>query len=358
MSDTKTLAGISKEQIAEYNTKKAEVEIARTQQQHEDLQERRREMELLEKFDIGRDYSDYAANLANETEEYLIRARKSKVFLNEDFKSKIPFFARNIILVAAETGGGKSTVSANLTFQAIMQGQKVLVLTNEENPGDVYNRVTCLIKGWSYSEHEKFTDEQIATFKENIVHLSKRLTVIGDTYQGMHGCTTTIEGIENVCNSVLLKNNHYDVILFDYYQNIDRSVKAPAMQDWQVQYRFCKFLDQYKNKSPAALVVLSQKKPNQKDKELPFRESIEGRKTILNISTCALNVIKDIQNFRTLFEIKKSRFNNCVGDSIAVGFDKGQYVRYSDEFKLRSQSMRADKEQASLLSQIKMNGGT
>lgn len=358
MSDKKELSNISKEVINEYNTKKVEVDIHRIKQQHDEMNERKRELEQLENFDIARDYETYAQTLATETEDYLMRARKSKVFLNNDFKSKVPFFARNIILAAAETGGGKSTLSANLTYQAIMQGQKVLVLTNEENPGDVYNRVTALIHGWSYSEHEKFTDEQVKIFKENIVNLSKRLTVVGDEYQGMSGCTTTIEGIENVCNSLLRKKTEYDVILFDYYQNIDRSVKAPAMADWQVQYRFCKFLDQYKNKSNAALVVLSQKKPNQKDKELPFRESIEGRKTILNVSTCALNVVKDIQNYCTVFEIKKSRFNGCVGEAIRVGFDRGEYVQYTQDFKMKAQSLRADKEQAALMSQVKFNGGT
>lgn len=350
------LANIPKELVNEFNAKKIAVDMANIAQKHEELQERQKEIELLENFDIQASSEKYALELAAETGDYLQRARKSKVFINSDFKGKVPFFARNIILAAAETGAGKSTISANLTFQAIMQGQKVLVLTNEENPGDVYNRITALINGWSYSNHEKFTDEQIKAFKENIITLSKRLTVIGDTYDGMSGCTTTIEGIENVCTSLLRKKTEYDLIIFDYYQNIDRSVKAPALADWQVQYRFCKFLDQYKNKSNACLVVLSQKKPTVKDKELPFRESIEGRKTILNVATCALNVLKDVANYCTLFEIKKSRFNDCVGETVRVGFDKGEYVPYTQEFKMKAQNQRADKEQREIMSKVNPGG--
>lgn len=347
---------ISKEALNEYNTKKVEVEIARTTQAHEQLQEQRKELEKLESFDLGAYNEEYATKLAEETSDYLIRARKSKTFLNNDFRGKVPFFARNIILAAAETGGGKSTLSANLTCQAILQGQRVLVLSNEENPGDIYNRITCLIEGWSYSNHEKFTDEQIKKFKENIVTLSKRLTVIGDNYNDMNGCTTTIEGIENICNSLLRKKTEFDLIIFDYYQNIDRSVKVPGLSDIQVQYRFCKFLDQYKNKSSAALVVLSQKKPQPKDKEMPFREQIEGRKTILNVATCALDVVKDVENYCTLFKIMKSRFNDCIGQTLRVGFQKGKYVQYTNEFKLEAQTMRAAREQAELMAKVNPGG--
>ena len=141
------LSNIPKDLVNEFNSKKIEVDMARIAHQHEQLQEQRKELELLEKFDIGANNGKYVEELAAETGDYLLRARKSGVFLNNDFKGKVPFFARNIILAAAETGSGKSTISANLTYQAIRQAKKVLVLTNEENPGDVYNRVTCLLKG-------------------------------------------------------------------------------------------------------------------------------------------------------------------------------------------------------------------
>jgi KaiC/GvpD/RAD55 family RecA-like ATPase len=350
------LSGIDLNEVNEYNIKKQEVQRARIRREHEQLQEQKLELERLEELDLSLgNNKEYALELSQETEDYLLRARKSKVFLNNDFRGKIPFFARNIILCAAETGGGKSTISANLTYQAILQGQSILVFSNEENPGDVYNRITCLIYGWFYANHEKFTDEQIKTFKENIVTLSERITVIGDTYQERTGCTTTIEGIESACNSLIKKKIHYDLIIFDYYQNINRSVNNPGMADWQVQYRFCKFLDQYKNKSNSCLVVLSQKKAS-KDKELPFQESLEGRKSIMTVATCAINIVKDIANFCTLFEIKKSRFNDCVGDTIRVGFDKGKYVTYDQEFKSKALSLRADKENKELMAKVNPGG--
>jgi KaiC/GvpD/RAD55 family RecA-like ATPase len=350
------LAGVNPDLVSEFNAKKVEVDFARVTQAHEQLKERKEELQRLETLDLSiGGNKEYILGLAEETEDYLLRARNSKVFINDDFRGKIPFFARNIILIAAETGAGKSTISANLTYQAVLQGQKILVFSNEENPSDVYNRITCLIYNWFYSNHEKFTDEQIRIFKQNLVTLSERITVIGDTYDGRTGCTTTIEGIENACNSLIRKKIEYDLIIFDYYQNINRSVKNETMADWQVQYRFCKFLDQYKNRSNACLVVLSQKKSS-KDKEISFQESLEGRKSIMTVSTCAINLVKDVPNYCTLFEIKKSRFNDCVGDTIRVGFDKGKFVEYNQEFKMKALELRTAKEQKELMAKVNPGG--
>jgi KaiC/GvpD/RAD55 family RecA-like ATPase len=344
---------VPKEMLTEFNNKKLAVDLATTSQRFDELQEQQKELELLEKFNVEANKEEYIATLAAESKDYLLRARKSKVFLNDSFRGKVPFFARNIILCAAETGSGKSTISSNLTKQAIIQGMKVLVISNEENATDVYNRVTCLIEGISYSNHDKFSDEMIDLFSKRMPMLSKRLTVITDSYMGKTGCTTTIEGVENILNSLSRNKNEFDLIIFDYYQNIDHSVKNPKLADWQVQYRFCKFLDQFKNRSNAIIVVLAQKKPSQKDKELPFGEAIQGRKSILNIATCALNVIKDVDNYCTLFEIKKSRFNDCMGETIRVGFKRGEYVLYDNKFKMEALQMKGDKEQRELMATVK-----
>jgi len=346
------------EVIADLNKKKSELEKARIETQHEQLQEQRRELEMLSSFDLSKNDADYITALAKSSTDYLMKAKKSKVFLNSHFKGKVPLFPRNLILLGAETGTGKSTISANLTYNALMQGQKVLVLTNEEHPADVYNRISSLIKGWYYGDHENFTPEQIEFFEQNIERLSKKLTVVGDNYRGMTSCTTSIEGIESVLNNALIKNAEFDLIILDYYQNVDKSVKVPGMADWQVQYRLCKFLDQYKNMTNAAIVVLAQKKEGNKDKELPFKEAIEGRKTIVNVSTCAINVIKDAELSRKIFEIKKSRFNSCIGEKIYVGFSKGKYVEYTDEFKNEAMIRKEEKARNERMGGINpKNGG-
>ena len=349
------LSGVSVKEISEINAKKAEIEKSKVNLEYEELQEKNREVSALKALDLGAFDEAYALEIASENKDYLLSARSSKSFLNDSFRGKVPFFSRNIILAVAETGGGKSTISANLTYSAILQGLKVLVITNEENQGDVYNRITCLIKGWHYANHEHFTDDQLNAFEANVPLLSKKLTVIGDSYRGIHNCTTSIEGIEAILNSVITMKSNFDLIIFDYYQNVDKSVNNPGLADWQVQYRFAKLLDQYKNKSRATLVVLAQKK-GKNGTEISFKESIEGRKSILNVSTCALNIIKDVENYSTIFEIKKSRFNDCMGEQVVVGFDKGRYVPYNVEFKNKAQIAKQEKEQRILMAKVNPGG--
>ena len=329
--DIEKILGNDVESI-EINHKKKEIEIDNVRTRHSQLQDKKSQLEAIRNFNLGGDNSEFIKTVVQETEEYLLKAKNAKVFLNDDFRGKVPFFPRNVILAAAETGVGKSTICSNLATRAMLQKQRILILTNEENVGDVYNRITCNIMGWAYVDHGSFTDEQRKKFSEMTPLLAQRIEVVGNSRNGLTGLTTTIEGVEQVLNSIVKNDNKFDLIMVDYYQNIDKSTEFPHLSDWQVQYRFCKFIDQYKNISPATIVILAQLKSS-KDKELPFKEAIEGRKTILNISTCAMRVTKDAEEKRTGFEIVKSRFTEGLGTTTYVGFNKGQYVPYTAEFR-------------------------
>lgn len=329
--DLKEILGNNQEAV-QYNSMKQELEQDNIITRHNQMKERKSTLESLKTFNLDTEDPSIIDKIAADNEEYLLRAKNAKVFINDDFKSKIPYFPRNVLVIGAETGVGKSTIAANLAYHAIMQGQRVLIIVNEENPGDVYNRVTCILKGWAYVDHGSFTEEQIKTFKEMTKLLSEKITIIGDTRGNLHNLTTSVEGIETVLNSVITNDNKFDLILIDYYQNIDKSTEVPSMADWQVQYRFCKYIDQYKNKSNATIVVLAQLKANKEDK-LSFKDSIEGRRSLMNIATCCLKVTKDIENQRTGFEVVKSRFTEALGQTLWVGFKRGKYVKYTPEFK-------------------------
>jgi predicted ATP-dependent serine protease len=325
--DIDELLGNDKD-AAEFNFKKKELDQDNIRSRYEILQEKKSELASLETFDLDNEDPAIIQKIASDTEEYLIKAKNAKVFINDDFKGKVPLFPRNVILAAAETGVGKSTICANLAYHAILQGQRVLMLVNEENPGDVYNRIICLLKGWSYVDHGSFTDEQRKTFKEMTILLRERVVIVGDNHGDLKNLTTTIEGVSKVLNSVVEKNSKFDLIMIDYYQNIDRSTANNNMGMWDVQYRFCKFIDQYKNRSNASIVILAQLKGS-KDQNLSFKDAIEGRKTIMNVASCVLRVTKDIEKQRTGFEIMKSRFNASLGQTVYVGFDRGKYVPYT-----------------------------
>lgn len=303
----------------------------RINRQHEELVRRKEEYKKIQSIDLGKKNIDRINKIKNNNTEYLTLAKTAKTFINNDFKGVVPYFARNLILITADTGSGKSTISANLAYHAIKQGQKVLILTNEENTSDVYNRVTCLIKGWAYNNHENFTDKQIEIFNKYIEILHERMIVVDDGYNDSTGVTTTIEGVQSIMDSLIKNKSDFDLIVIDYYQNVYRSVNNPKLENWKVQELFANYLDVFKNKFAAPVVVLAQKKPNDKE-ATSYKDLIEGRKVIANKATCIIEIIAERELLRTKWKVMKSRFINSVGSSIITGFKKGKYVPYTKEF--------------------------
>jgi hypothetical protein len=301
---------------------------------HADMIRRKQMNAVSQQIDLSKSSPERIQKMQDNNEEYFELLKTSKLFLNnQDFNVRVPFFAKNLILITASTGQGKSTAAANIAFHSLTAGQKVLMITNEEVVEDCYNRVTCLIKGWAYVDHKKFTTDQINTFNKYIKILEPRMKVIDDKYSSMEGGqTTTLEGIKSVLQSIEGNEANFDVVIIDYYQKIETSLEMPKLVDWQVQQNLANFLDNYKNNYLAPIVLMAQKKSNPDDK-MSYKESIEGRKIILNAATCAIDVNADRDMKRTGWTLKKSRFSEFLDDTIYTGFKNGKYVPYTDEFK-------------------------
>lgn len=288
-------------------------------------------------------------------EDYIDAARLSMTFINDEFKGIVPFFQKNLIFIGGKTGEGKSTTVANIAYTTMKQNnpvtgrkRRVLVITNEEKSEDVYNRVTCLGRGWSYTNHDQFSDEQKKIFSQSIRAMakSKCLTVIDNDHEGAHGLTTSIEGICNIFDNLIRDKVYYDVILIDYYQNIKHSKKDTSLDEFKVQAKLAAVLDIYKNVYPAPIVLMGQVNPPDKEDKTPFQFRIKGRKTIMDVATCVIEMIADRENYRTQWTIHKSRFNGSVGKGIWTGFARGMYVAYDHTFitevaRLKEQRMMA-----------------
>lgn len=289
------------------------------------------------------------ANKQKENSLYMKAAREKMRFINKSFDNAIPFFRKNLLLIAAKTGEGKSTTVANIVRETIRhvseatgKRRRVLVLTNEEKSEDVYNRVTCLVNGWSYVNHDKFTDVQVETFNKYIGFLSKSklLTVIDDSFNGASGTTTTLEGICQVFDNLIANNEWYDVIILDYYQNVKESRTNVMLTEYEVQAALVGRLDKYKNVYPAPIVVLAQLMPTAEE-GMPFRNRVEGRKSIVNVCTCAVEIVPNREDLSTEWLIHKSRFNESAGKKITTGYDRGQYVPYTEEFQEKVRQLRS-----------------
>jgi DnaB-like helicase C terminal domain len=300
----------------------------------ERLQQADKNLEIAKNVDYSRTTDQDIERIQKDNTEYIQAARSKMPFLNEEFSKIIPFFRKNLILIGSETGYGKSTTAANLIASTIQRmgsnnkRRRVLVITNEERPEDVYNRVTCIIKGWEYKHHDQFTDDQIKTFNEYIKNFSKTglITVIDDSFSGTSGSTTTLEGICTIFDDLIKRQQYYDVVILDYYQKVQESIKNPLMNEWMVQAILGNRLDSYKNLYPAPIVVFAQLKPSETE-GMPFKSRIEGRKAILNAATCCVEIIPNREELTTDWVIHKNRFNGqSVGQKIKSGYMRGRFV--------------------------------
>lgn len=307
------------------------------------------ELEEAKKINFGEMSPETVEQLVKDNDEYMEAAKKSMTFINNEFKGIVPFFRKNLILVGADTGHGKSTVTAGIAFSVISQINpstekkcKCLVIVNEERPEDIFNRVTALIHGFEYTNHDQFTEEQRQTFREFIPKLAKdgRLTVIGDVYQGIPDFTTTVEGIETIFNNLIQEMTvtgeiPYDCILIDYFQNVTRSKNDPKLDEFNCQRRLALLLDQMKSRYPGPIVLMAQmKKLIDEEDSTPFNIRLKGSKLICDKCTFICELIPEKDYYRSKWKLWKSRFTKAIDNReyIYTGYDRGKFVPYSEDF--------------------------
>ena len=337
----------SDEEELDLNKMGLEIEADRVKTKFEDLQERRKIEKITSEIDLSLGNEKFIKKLKKDNKIYMEGLKNSKVFINNDFKHLVPYHPGTLTLIAANTGEGKSTCAANLAYHDLIQGKNVMVISNEEKATDFYNRVTAIIKLWNYQNHQDFTEEQKETFEEYIGILANKMTVVDNDYHGEPGQTTTIEGFQTILSKLLemAKNNIlYDTIIIDYYQNIGMSTRNPKLVDWEVQAKVAKMLDSFKNSYPAPIVILAQKKATNGDSDLSFKELIQGRKIILDVCTCAIELKADRPNFKTDWIIRKSRFSAGAGQTVSTGYKFGRYVEYSQHFKESMETKKLENE--------------
>ncbi|MCX9024589.1 MAG: hypothetical protein OIN85_00670 [Candidatus Methanoperedens sp.] len=353
-------------EAADFDRKKKElaekeliIKGRRADNELEKLAKNDRELEIAKASNYGAMTDEQIAQVQKDSRTYIESARSCMEFINEEFNGVVPFFPKNLILIGGKTGEGKSTTVANATATTMKQlsprtGKrcKVAILTNEEAKEDMYNRITCFSKGWAYTNHDKFTDEQLETFEKYIPILAKDgwLQVIDDHYGStpeapVSGVTTSVEGIQGIFDYWIKNNIIYDVVIIDYYQNVKFSKKNPWKNEWEVQAELAAMLDQYKNIYPAPIILMAQVSPPNEENTIPFKVRIEGRKVILNSCTCCMELVADRENHRTEWIVHKSRFTEHVGKSFYTGYKKGRFVPYSKEFRQHVDQIKEQRKQ-------------
>lgn len=337
--------------------KEKELRANKINVQYDRLKENEQKTKAVEQSKYGTISQERAEELAVESDNYLIGAKKQMAFINDSFNGMVSFFEQNLILIGAKTGAGKSTCVANLAMSLITQknpftgkGGRCLVITNEESIIHLYNRVTCLIKGWHYSEHDQFTEEQRKTFSSFIPTLSQRITVVDDTFASPSGGTTTsVEGIENIFKNIVRDNEQYDAVIIDYYQGVIDSTKDSLLTEYQVQRRLTHVLEKYRKIYKAPIVIMAQvTPPTDEDDHTPFQVRLQGTKLICNKATVIIEMLLDGQNLRTEWVFRKGRYSSFGSESVETGYSNGRFVKYDDAFKNNLKRRRELAEAAEL----------
>ncbi len=356
MSDSKDLEALAElqrkaaeeevyENLKHENSKKrAIIDSKRIETQLERLHEDEKDMELARNANYDALTEEQLREIQKNNDDYIEAARSPMYFIADVFNGVVPFFRKNLIFIGAKTGEGKSTAVANIIFnvQKLVNPEtgkrrRSFVITNEERSEDVYNRITALQKGWAYTNHSKFSEEQARTFTRAIPYWAKDgvITVADNTFSGGHGVTTSLEGIASIFDNLIEKKIYYDVIVIDYYQNIIYSQKDQFMNENEVQARLARILDRYKNIYPAPIVLMGQMNAPDDQDRIPWQLRIKGRKIIADAATHVMEMSANFEDHATEWQIWKSRFTESMGKIFKTGFDKGKFVDYTPEFQAK-----------------------
>ena len=281
--------------------------------------------------------------LRDDNASYLEAAKHPIPFICSEFDNLVPFFRKNLILLMSASGGGKSTAVCNIVYSAMKnrnplngKGYRILILTNEEAPEDMINRLTCFVKGWQYSNHNEFNDEQRETFDKYIEIFARKgnVNVIGDVFEGIDGWTTTAEGVVQVFDNLIKAEDHYDVVILDYFQNVVRSREKPELDEFKVQRLLATEFDRIKNIYPGVIVVMAQCDPLRDEEDTtPYNLRIKGSKIIITKSTFICEITPKYELLYSKWKVHKSRFTKAMGREIWTGYDRGRFVPYSTDFQ-------------------------
>ncbi len=334
-------------QEKELDLKEKRVDIA-----FADLVKAKDDTERSKNVGFGKLSDEEISQLLDDNASYLEAAKNPIPFICSEFDSIVPFFRKNLILLMAPTGAGKSTAVCNIAYTALLkqnpitkQGYKILIITNEEAPEDLMNRLTCFSKGWRYSNHDQFNDEQRTEFARFISVFAKKgnVRVVGDRVGNVDGWSTSVEGIVQIFDNLMRDGEHYDLVLIDYFQNIVRSREKPDLNEYEAQRLLANEFDRIKNIFPGVIVVMGQGDPlKDPDDTTPYNLRWKGSKLILTKSTFICEIIPEHKLMRSKWKIHKSRFTDAIGKEVITGFDKGRFVPYSVDFQRKIAKAVAD----------------
>ncbi len=370
MSDSKTIPANQSAVLAEFNRKLEEdknldkkrkevqdkkllVEDRRYSNELERIQKGDEDMLRTSNVNVGVLTDEDILTIQKQNRAHLEASKNSMMFLNKEFSKIVPFFPGTLALIGARTGGGKSSLAANLITSTVRQinpitgnNRRVLLISSEELPITCYNRLTCHIKDMNFDAQDEFTEEQKEVLVDYIAKWARAgVTILGEDDAHL---TTSIEGIDSIFKNIIKADAHYDLILIDYIQKITTSRKNPSMKPHEVLRETMYLLDGYKNKLNSAIAVMSQlssQKSGDDAVELDFQDRLRGCRDLITPSTVAIELVPFYSDHKSRFIIRKNRYKgSTVGGHIDLGYKKGKYIPYTEEFQKEVNAAKEKRE--------------
>lgn len=342
----------------------------RVEKQYQDLKDGEKAIEEFKKIDLFSRDEERIKRVLQRQEEYFEGASERIMFIDDLpwFNEVVPFFRKNLILIGAQSGDGKSTCLANIVSGMMQHGKKPFIISNEELEEDICSRVCAITMGLNYANHDKLSSKDKALYRKAVDQLAdKYLKIVDNTFDGIKGATTSIEGLGSLLENLYLKYKEtgqaYDAILIDYYQRFNTSLANPSLPGWEILGKVSDILEHYRKVYPAPIVLFTQIKPQaDEDDDNPFETRIKLGKAIFERATCIIEMRPNKKDLSTQWFVHKNRFNTGSLKTPGItGWERGKYVPYDEEFKRRvaERNMERFKEQqaAEAAKQSKPQGG-
>lgn len=268
--------------------------------------------------------------LADKARLKTVQREESTPFIFKEMSDFVQLSAGSLAVICSSTGGGKSTISANITKGLIDSGKRVLIIVNEEESDDVGIRVSCLDMGISIHKYKikgGLTEKEREDVITNMVSLSKdNITICGLDFKGDSRITTSPEGMKALLTRA---TNKFDAVIIDYYQNINISIAQPGLAAHEANAMFANDLDYFKNSIGCPIILMAQIRRGDTD----YKERLEGRRLILNKATDIFELKTDKVSSRSSLIVHKDRWLGNAGDERFLGYKGGAYVPYTAKFE-------------------------
>lgn len=328
--------------MSEMKRKELEVRNEKIEKDYRFLEDSKRRQEDLKKLDFFNPSKVFLDNLQRSSKNQFDNAKKKLRILTEvpELSDAIPFYAEEMVLLAASTGTGKTTACVNITHSLMMQGKRPIVITNEESATSFINKLSALFINKRFAKIDKMDEATKNRFVELVPKIASRIGVVDADYAINNGLsipnlTNTIEGLETMVDKLIeeakVSGNIYDAVIIDYYQKFNSSSRDPRLDPYECQNVAANLIERLRINYPAPIVVLAQIDKASKE-GLPFEKRIQGRKIICNFATVNIEMIVDKKSSTTKFDFHKGRNLDFPDGDIVCGWRAGKYVKYDKAF--------------------------